>query len=377
MFPPSVFFTSFFSVTPILVGVNGMRRKMVENVNGILFGKFLPPHLGHLHCIETAFQNCSKLFIVVCTTKTSQPSGRDRAKWIQQLAPRAEVLLTDDLCEWHFGKPCVDRCSNTWATWLGQVIAEKIDVVFSSEEYGQNFAKLVDANHVSIDPGRVIFSVSGSQIRADWRKNWLDMPAVVRTGLFRKIVIVGSESSGTSTLASDLAAIMQAPLVAEVGRMISWELAIQNGGMGNVDWNEQVFWRVLRDQADAENIARFQNCDLIPGEFGPWIVCDTDAVATVVWWERYLSADSNSAWNFAETGLGDIYVVTDPSDVDFWQDGIRDGEHLRFEMHNSFLEVVERTKKAFVVARGSREERVQQILDVIRNLETSVTRMCG
>ena len=352
-----------------LDGVNGTPQKMVDFVNGILFGKFFPPHLGHVHCIETALRRSSKLFIVVCSTKTANPTGRDRAKWIQQLAPRAEVLLTEDLCEWHFGSPCVAECSGTWATWLRQVITEKIDLVFSSEDYGPNFAGLVDAEHVDVDQGRAEFPVSGTQIRSDFRKFWLDMPEVVRAGLLRKIVIIGSESSGTSTLASDLAEAMKAPLVAEVGRTISWELAILHGGMENVEWNEQVFWRVLREQADAESSARFQNCDAIPGEFGPWIVCDTDAVATVVWWERYLKENSNAAWSFAQTGLGNLYVVTDPEDVVFIQDGIRDGEHLRSEMHKSFLEVAKRTQRRLVVASGSREERVRQVLREIHQFE--------
>ena len=350
-------------------GVSGMRQNKVEFVNGILFGKFLPPHLGHVHCIETALQHCARLFIVICSTKNANPSGRDRAKWVQQLAPRAEVLLTEDLCEWHFGSPCVEKCSETWATWLSHVITEKINVVFSSEDYGPNFAGLVDAEHMSVDQERVIFPVSGTQIRADFRKHWFDMPNAVRAGLFRKVVIIGSESSGTSTLASDLAGALASPLIAEAGRTISWELAIEYGGMENVVWNEDIFWRVLRDQADSENSARFQNCDSIPGEFGPWIVSDTDAVATVVWWERYLDENSNSAWSFAQTCLGDIYVVTDPKDVVFFQDGIRDGENLRFEMHKSFLEVAKRTQRRLVVASGSRDERVQQVLGEIQQFE--------
>ena len=61
----------------ILDGVNGTLRKKVGFVNGILFGKFFPPHLGHVHCIETALRHCSKLFIVVCSTKNANPSGRD------------------------------------------------------------------------------------------------------------------------------------------------------------------------------------------------------------------------------------------------------------------------------------------------------------
>ena len=39
---------------PTLGGGNGHPPQKVEHVNGIIFGKFLPPHLGHEHCIEIA-----------------------------------------------------------------------------------------------------------------------------------------------------------------------------------------------------------------------------------------------------------------------------------------------------------------------------------
>ena len=43
--------------------------------------------------------------------------------------------------------------------------------------------------------------------------------------------------------------------------------------------------------------------------------------------ERYLTSNSESAWKFAQASLADVYDVTDPEDVGFEQDGIRDGEH--------------------------------------------------
>jgi NadR type nicotinamide-nucleotide adenylyltransferase len=343
-------------------------------LNGILFGKFFPPHLGHLHCIDFAAQQCSKLFVVVCSSANASPGGSERAKWIQQMAPRAEVLLTEDLCDWHFGSSCIAECSNTWAQWLSETITERIDIVFSSEEYGPRFASLINSEHVFIDLSRDFFAISGTQVRLGLSDHWLDLPEVVRAGLFRKIVILGSESSGTSTLASDLALALDAPLIAEVGRTISWELSIRHKGMENVDWDEKVFWRVLREQSDAETSARFQGCNKVPRDYGPWIVCDTDAVATVVWWSRYLQSSPSAAWSFAQTGLADIYVVTDPSDVEFYQDGIRDGEHLRHEMHEAFIEIVERAQRLFVIAKGSREERVARVIDAIKGYESTVPR---
>jgi nicotinamide riboside kinase len=126
---------------------------------------------------------------------------------------------------------------------------------------------------------------------------------------------------------------------------------------------------VLREQSRAEVDAVHGHCDTVPSVAGPWLVCDTDAIATVVWWDRYLATPSVNAMNFAQPYLGDLYVVTDPQDVVFVQDGIRDGEHLRHEMHNSFVEIARKTNKPVIIATGSREDRVSQLITEIEKYE--------
>jgi nicotinamide riboside kinase len=126
---------------------------------------------------------------------------------------------------------------------------------------------------------------------------------------------------------------------------------------------------VIREQASAEIDVVNCNQNFVNPEIGPWVVCDTDAVATVVWWRRYLKSNSESVWKFAQASLADIYVVTDPNDVKFEQDGIRDGEHLRKSMHDSFLDTAMQTGKTVVNASGSRSERVRCVVEKIREHE--------
>jgi len=339
------------------------------SVIGVFIGKFFPPHIGHASVIAQALSMCEKLYIIVCAIPDSSPSGQLRAYWLQQLAPQAEILLTDDLCEWHFDSPCVDSCTDVWSQRLKDLVPEKVDLVFTSEEYGDAFAAAISATHVSVDRGRKTHPVSATNIRTQLNEYWNFLPRIVRAGLYRKIVIIGAESTGTTTLARDLAVSLNAPWVAEVGRTISWELAIRAGGIEKADWNEEVFWRVLREQSRAEVDAVHGHCDTVPSVVGPWLVCDTDAIATVVWWDRYLATPSVNAMNFAQPYLGDLYVITDPQDVVFVQDGLRDGEHLRHEMHNSFVEIARQTKKPVVVATGSRQERVSQLITEIEKHE--------
>jgi len=339
-------------------------------VNGVIFGKFFPFHYGHLSIINRALTECEKVFVVVCANEGSQPSGQKRAYWIQQSAPKAEVLLTDDLCSWHFSKPCVESCTDLWKNRTAELIPCEIDLVYSSESYGEEFSKAISARHVSVDPMREVHSISGSQIRSNLTDNWHHLPQIVKAGLHRKVTILGAESSGTTTLACDLAAKLNVPWVAEVGRTVSWELSIRHGGMENVAWDESIFWRILRKQASAEVDVVYSSQQFVVSEIGPWIVCDTDAVATVVWWERYLSSTSDSAWKFAQASLADVYVITDPNDVEFEQDGIRDGEHLRNEMHDSFIEMAKKTGNPVIIASGNRHQRVSYVVDQLREHES-------
>jgi len=87
-----------------------------------------------------------------------------------------------------------------------------------------------------------------------------------------------------------------------------------------------------------------------------------------------LKSNSESAWKFAQASLADIYVVTDPRDVEFEQDGIRDGEHLRNSMHDSFVEMAMKTRKTVVIASGSRDQRIDDVIEKLREHESKYPR---
>jgi hypothetical protein len=114
------------------------------------------------------------------------------------------------------------ECTPKWAARTRELINVQITHVFTSEEYGDNFAAEIGATHVSIDEGRMSFPISGTEVRKDVSQHWLNLPRIVRQGLFRKIAVIGSESTGTTTLALDLAKDLGAPCAPEAGRTISW-----------------------------------------------------------------------------------------------------------------------------------------------------------
>ena len=59
---------------------------------GLVLGKFMPPHAGHLHLISVARALCDELAIVVGTQPSEPISGALRFGWMRTLCPEDRVV---------------------------------------------------------------------------------------------------------------------------------------------------------------------------------------------------------------------------------------------------------------------------------------------
>ena len=336
--------------------------------SAIVVGKFLPPHAGHHSLIEHAGSLADRVLVLLVDGHGELPSAERRALWLQAIHPEVDVVVATDLCR-HGTEPCVIECSDRWAAWLANAIPGRFDLVVSSETYGQSFADRIGATHVSFDPDRAGHAVSGEAVRVDLLGHWLNLHPIVRAGLHRRVVIFGAESTGSTTLARDLAKSIGAPVVMEAGRTASWILAARAGGWDEVEWSVEDFRRILADQRRLEADAAHRGAVGEHGALGPWIVCDTAALATVAWWERYLGEGSEEALAFSRSDLADLYLVTDPTDVEFVQDGIRDGEHVRHAMHHRFCELSAASGRSWSLVSGTPQERIAAAVSALTEFE--------
>ena len=113
-----------------------------------------------------------------------------------------------------------------------------------------------------------------------------------RVGTVRRIVILGAESTGTTTLARDLADRMSVPWVPEYLREYAEERANEAGSIWDVVWTPADFDRVAAGQDELERAA-ISAWVSDPDQYrtrahGPLVICDTDALATALWARRYL-----------------------------------------------------------------------------------------
>ena len=61
------------------------------------------------------------------------------------------------------------------------------------------------ALQIPIDPQRLQFPISGSQLRADLKTHWQMLTPPAKAYLAKRVCVLGVESSGTTTLAQALA----------------------------------------------------------------------------------------------------------------------------------------------------------------------------
>lgn len=344
---------------------------MKRHRHGLVLGKFYPPHAGHHHLVRTAQDQCERLTVLVCAASVESVPLADRVAWMREAHPGAEVVGAVDDIPVDLHDPAVWEAH--MAIFRGAV-RRPVDAVFTSEGYGTELARRFGAEEVCVDRDRTLFPVSGTAVRADPVGNWEFLGPAVRAALTRRIVVLGAESTGTTTLSRALAEHWRARggvwaktgWVAEYGRRYSEErLAAARAADPAATWAEVSFTSAefpviaRRQDADEERAARLGS---------PVLFCDTDSFATGIWHERYTGARSAEVERIAAGTRRDLYLLTDHADVPFEDDGLRDGEALRPWMTGRFLEELERTGKRHLVVRGDRGARLAAAVAAVDGL---------
>lgn len=223
---------------------------------------------------------------------------------------------------------------------------------------------------MKLHPGRGTHPVSGTAVRADVVAHWDDLAAPTRAGLALRVVVLGAESTGTTTVSRLLADRLHArggvwartAWVPEYGREytlgrleVARHVAKRAGrsepGMDELVWTPEDFRAIAARQNDLEDAAAAIG--------SPLLVCDTDAFATGVWFTRYCGGRNSGVEALADARAHPLYLLTDHEQVPFEQDGIRDGEHLRSWMTGEFEARLIETGRNWMRLQGSVEARAE------------------
>jgi HTH-type transcriptional regulator, transcriptional repressor of NAD biosynthesis genes len=147
----------------------------------LVIGRFHPPHRGHKLLIDTAAAQADRVTVIAFGRTGEEPSIDLRGKWLAAIHPEPHVrvvaLLRDRKSD--FADPLI------WEEWMRDIRAAAepfgpVDVVFSSEPYGSELARRLDATEVVVDVERNTVPISGTAIRADPLANADFLEPVVR-----------------------------------------------------------------------------------------------------------------------------------------------------------------------------------------------------
>ena len=315
---------------------------------GLVFGKFMPLHRGHQLLIERALAGSDALIVVVYD---SSPPGEYpamplelRARWIAELYPDTEAVvpLPDPRRDANDGDD--PRHAELYAeqlAFLGQ-----FDRVFSGEPKYEHFAHLIAAEHVVVEEARTV-PISGTAIREDVyrHRTWLD-PRVYAS-LIGKIALVGTESTGKTTLAQELARRLDTVWAREYGR----ELWVEPGGGASF--------------ADYLKIARTQHRreeELLRGA-RRFLFCDTTPWTTLHWCLWMHGVADPRLQDLADRTMSDYTWFLCADDFAWVQDGSRemgDGRARRFQEQQ--VADLEARKVPYVTLEGFAEDRLSTVL---------------
>ncbi len=318
---------------------------------GFIVGKFYPPHRGHKHLIDSARKQVDELVVVVAHHPTQTIPGEVRLAWMKEIHPDCDVRLIPDELE---------NDSQPWADFTVQYLGRAPDVVFSSEDYGPVYASLMGSRHVMIDRSRSTVPVSGTQVRDDPSAFLNQLEPCVRAWFVKRVVLIGAESTGKTTLAQQLANHYQTQWAPEYGRE-HWEHKVAGLSMNDPlpGWTSEEFVHIAEEQQRREEAAaRIANGLLF---------CDTNAFATGTWHERYYQRRDERVDRIGMRSKADLYLIAAP-DVPFVQDGFRDGEKIRDWMDQRFMEQLQQGSTPWHRIDGPFDSRLGKAIAAVENV---------
>ena len=286
---------------------------------GMYGGSFDPLHLGHISDIIKAAAVCEELYVMISWCEGRESTSKElRYRWILNSTrhlPNVKILMIED-------KAVSKEEYNTDYYWekgaqdIKNAIGKPIDAVFCGSDYlGTNrFESLYCPESVVIYFDRDEVPISSTEIREWASAHWDYLPEVCKDYYARKVLVVGGESTGKSTLVQNLALAYNTNFVAEYGRITS-----DYAGREDFMIADDLYENLLRQRINIMDAAKKSNRILF---------VDTDAITTL-FYSHFLLQDPKEieiceklATAINDMTQWDLVLFLEP-DVEFVQDGTR------------------------------------------------------
>lgn len=288
---------------------------------GLVIGKFAPLTRGHINLINTAATTCERVIVVVShdnrwldkqnTRDQEVLQLKNRLRWLEQTYAdiehiSVEYIIEDDIPEYPNGWQEYARILNENYGHLPEI------TIFSSElDYDAEYKKyLPKFGHYIVDSDRTRVPISATMIRNDLMKYWEFLPSVVRKDYVRKVVIIGTESSGKTTLTKYLAKLYNTSWVEEYGRTYCEVDLVGNENLLTSEDYSKIAFRHKELEFEAERTAN------------KIMFVDTNAFITEFYHRLYEHRKNPVVTAIAKEEHYDLVIVLAPT-VKWVDDGLR------------------------------------------------------
>jgi len=174
-----------------------------------------------------------------------------------------------------------------------------------------------------------------------------------------KIVIVGPECTGKTTLAQQLAQHFQTDWVREYLREFSQEK--MDNDNKRIEYSDN--YTITKNQIRLENeaIAKAKR----------FLFCDTNFLQTILYSELYFGQSDDFFKHCKATFRYNLYLLTD-IDVTWEADGLRDAPFQREKHYNYFKKQLMELNLPFIEISGNQEQRKQKAIAITNDLEVAM-----
>lgn len=318
--------------------------------------KALPFHKGHQFLIDTALSLSVKVTVLVCSLESEPIPGEIRYNWVKTNYHNKSnihiIHFTEEVPQYPGEDP------NFWKIWVD--IANKhcpdADVIFTSELYGDTYAKFLGIKHHLVDLERKTFPISGTKARKHPFENWDYLPEATKPYFVKRVAIMGPESVGKSTLTKKLANYFSTNFVEEYGRIV-YEV---NGNKITID----DFIPISNGRQDIE--------DSLIKKSNKLLFCDTEDLTTWIFSQMYYPEEFTKVEGHFEVVLSnkkpyDLYILLKP-DCDAIQDGTRNFLEQRWQHFEVIKKEMSERNYFFVEIGGDWDNRYNQSIKLVKQL---------
>ena len=324
--------------------------------SGYIIGKFCPMHLGHKYLIDIALTKAEKVFVLVGTLPTEPIPGELRYKWVKDAykhEPRVTVGWCNEVVP-QYPEEHVDFW-NIWTDITRRYVPIDIDVIFTSEKYGDPYAKYLGIEHFQVDLERKHVPVSATKIREETFDHWEFIPKEIRPYFVKRVVLMGPESVGKSTMCQSLASYFATQWVSEFGR----EVYEFQGFVGLDDFKEIM-------------IGQKENEDSLVKDSNKVIFCDTESITTYLFSKlfypnTYQLVEPELLKMIDDLPKYDLYLLLSP-DVPGVQDGTRQFIDKRWDHYFQIKTELKRRGLKFQEVSGNYRQRFEACKQLVREI---------